>query len=227
MTDVPIHSASTILLLRDDRNGVEVLMGQRGAKAVFMPDKFVFPGGRVDADDHDLPEIVEVAQSQREALEAHADPGHVNALSNAAVRELWEETGLIMGQRGPSHENVPDDWKGFYRAGWRPDGSPLSFFFRAITPPGRPRRFDARFFMANASAVQNDLDDFSEASGELSHLQWIPLEKVRNFALPFITEIVLSELEDILRAPLNDRPIPFFNHDDEGPSFRVISKGST
>ncbi len=224
MTDIPIHDAATIVLLRKDAGRVRVLMGQRGAQAVFMPNKFVFPGGRVDACDCELAGAIGVSDDQRGLLAEHASPDVVASLSNAAIRELWEETGLVLAAPGGAQAEVPEDWRGFYAKGLVPNGAALSFFFRAITPPGRPRRFDARFFIADAADILGDLDNFSDASGELSHLQWIELSDVRNFSLPFITEIVLAEVEDIVASPDAPRPIPFFRHGQEGSSFRAIRR---
>ncbi|MGR3466910.1 MAG: DNA mismatch repair protein MutT, partial [Shimia sp.] len=89
----------------------------------------------------------------------------------------------------------------------------LRFYFRALTPPGRPRRFDARFFLVDAAALATDPDDFSGASGELSHLQWIPLDAARSFEMPFITEVVLAE---VARTGLGTpEAVPFFRNGDE------------
>ena len=87
--------------------------------------------------------------------------------------------------------------------------------FRAITPPGRPRRFDARFFLVDACHISGDLDDFSRASDELSHLQWVPLTDARSFDLPFITEIVLAEIATRLPETSAPPSVPFFKNDDE------------
>ena len=222
MSDVPIKDAATIVLLRKDEGQTRVLMGQRGAKAVFMPDKFVFPGGRVDDSDFDLPEAVLPDADEAARLNKGAATDVAQALTNAAIRELWEETGLVMGRPSDASHQAHPDWQGFFNLNLVPDSSQLRYFFRAITPPGRPRRFDARFFLGEASGVVGDLDDFSNASGELSHLQWVNLLEAREFSLPFITEIVLSEVEDILENPEMQRPIPFFCHDENGPSFRSI-----
>ncbi|MEM1236840.1 MAG: NUDIX hydrolase, partial [Pseudomonadota bacterium] len=216
MTDTPIRDAATIIVLRDIDGARHVLMGQRGAKAAFMPSKFVFPGGAVDAGDA----IVPLAQAIEDLCAARLceesfDLTH--ALAAAAIRELWEETGLALGTA--SHwPDAPDDWAGFAARGLRPNASPLRFVFRAITPPGRPRRFDARFFTAPASALAGDPDDFSAASDELSHLQWVPLNEARSLDLPFITEVVLAELAQIdpLIAPAS---VPFFKNDDEESLF--------
>jgi 8-oxo-dGTP pyrophosphatase MutT (NUDIX family) len=114
----------------------------------------------------------------------------------AATRELWEETGLSAGRAGPRAAAIeaPPGWRGYLGTGHLPDGAALEFVFRAITPPGRPRRFDARFLLARAEALRNDPDDFSRAEDELSHLQWVPLDEARGFDMPFITEVVLAEL---------------------------------
>ena len=221
--DVPIRDAATIVLLRESENGPKILMGQRGAKAVFMPNKYVFPGGRVDESDKALPGAIPCQQETQSQLEKFADKDVVSGLANAAIRELWEETGLVLGAKGAGDFKVADDWAGFYDAGYLPACDRLKFFFRAITPPGRPRRFDARFFLADAAAIDGDLDDFSGASGELSHLHWIGLKDARALELPFVTELVLSEVEDMLKYPDAPRPIPFFSHDDSGPSFKTIT----
>lgn len=223
MTNVPIKDAATIVLLRRDTDETRVLMGQRGSKAAFMPDKFVFPGGRVDHTDYNVPGVVGPDDKQRMLLNTHTQQDVAEALTNAAIRELWEETGLIMGRPTEDAHEVAPDWHGFFAQKLVPDASHLTYFFRAVTPPGRPRRFDARFFLGEASGVAGDLDDFSSASGELSHLQWVDLKSARNFSLPFITEIVLSEVEDILAKPDQARTIPFFDHSEEGSSFRSIS----
>ncbi len=200
--DTPIHDAATIVLARQGPDGLRVLMGQRGKTAVFMPNKFVFPGGRVDAEDHDV--SLSLPQSLRDKLENRASAGMANALVAAAIRELWEETGLRL------HDNHKTDARN------------LRFFFRAITPIGRPRRFDARFFLVPADAIAGDLDDFSEASDELSHLQWVSLTQARALELPFITRIVLSEVEAMVTRPDVSRDVPFFHHDAERSYFSVL-----
>jgi len=139
----------------------------------------------------------------------------VHALSVAAIRELWEETGLILGSEGTWDGTPPEDWHGFAATGHIPDASALEFVFRAVTPPGRPRRFDARFFLIDADAMQGDIDDFSAACDELSHLQWIALTDVRKFDLPFITEVVLAEVAGRAREQKPAKTVPFFFNTEE------------
>ena len=186
-----IRDAATVILLRDVGGVPQVLMGQRGAKAAFMPNKYVFPGGAVDEVDYSgVPEGVPDVRLGEKAV----------GLYTAALRELLEETGL----RLPPHMGG------------------LRFVFRAITPPGRPRRFDARFFVAQAGDVLNDLDDFSDACDELSHLHWIALSEARGLELPFITSVVLSEVEALLRAPDAAHKAPFFYHEDGRSHFALL-----
>lgn len=214
-----IRNAATIIALRKGASGPEVLMGQRGSKAAFMPNKFVFPGGAVDASDAYVPLAEPFHPTCAARLAEGCEDGLAHALGVAAIRELWEETGLILGARGTWEGPVPDDWTEFAEAGFVPSARALQFVFRAVTPPGRPRRFDARFFLINANEIASDLDDFSRAEDELSHLQWIPLEKVRSFDLPFITEVVLAEVAHRADDPEPPETVPFFHNGEEESLF--------
>lgn len=215
MDKTEIRNASTVVAIRNRSTEPSVLMGQRGAKAAFMPNKFVFPGGAVDAGDTKVALATAIAQSCQNKLAQDTPQNTVHALQVAAIRELWEETGLILGAPGHWHGTPPRDWADFAMRERLPSAQDLSFIFRAITPPGRPRRFDARFFLIEAEKINGDLDDFSQASDELSHLQWIPIDKVRQFDLPFITEVVLAEVVKALRTGKQSDSVPFFKNDDE------------
>ncbi|SPF78079.1 NUDIX hydrolase [Pseudoprimorskyibacter insulae] len=214
-----IRDAATVIVLRDSETRPRVLMGQRGAKAAFMPNKFVFPGGAVDRADDAISLVEPLSELCRRRLFEDSDHDRSHALGVAAVRELWEETGQILGTEGDWNGDVPDDWTGFAESGHLPTAAPMQFVFRAITPPGRPRRFDARFFMLRAEDLVTDLDDFSAATDELSHLQWIPVDEVRNFDLPFITEVVLAEVAARAKDPRPPTSVPFFRNDDEESLF--------
>lgn len=222
-----LRDAATIILSREGREGPEVLMGQRGAAAAFMPNKFVFPGGAVDHGDTSVP-LARPLNARCEALlsaypQQTTLPGlTAAALAVTAVRELWEETGLTLAQPGDWPDAPGGDWEKLAARGLLPDAAGLQFVFRAITPPGRPRRFDARFFLADVSALTGDTDDFSDAQDELSHLQWIPLRRVRSFDLPFITEVVLAEIGHHLEGRSRDEGVPFFDNSGPVPQFRRI-----
>ena len=225
--DVPIRDAASVILTRrtpDDT--LQVLMGQRGAKAAFMPDKFVFPGGALDAADLALEADPRVEPETARRLAIATEPAIARALCLTAVRELWEETGLILGRRDPAAEalaaRAPECWRGFFASGHVPRTEALVHVFRAVTPPGRPRRFDARFFVAQAAAISGDVDAFALGDGELRHLSWLDLGAARALALPFITEIVLSEIEAGAGRTDAARPVPYFHHGADGSHFRML-----
>jgi 8-oxo-dGTP pyrophosphatase MutT (NUDIX family) len=207
-----IRDAATIILVRDaDTATPRVLMGQRGAKATFMPNMFVFPGGAVDPGDKHVPLSQAGAEPCLTRLAKGTSAAKAHALLVAAIRELWEETGQILGTPGDWPDGgVPEDWSGFAEQGYLPSPDGLAFVFRAITPPGRPRRFDARFFLADAAMLRTDPDDFSGACEELSHLQWIALAELEHFDLPFITQVVLSEIAARLSDLSAPDRVPFF-----------------
>ncbi len=209
---VPIRDAATIILVRDAATAPAILMGQRGRGAIFMPNKFVFPGGAVDQGDALIHPALDLNATCAERLQAHSDGATPRTLAIAAIRELWEETGLVLGQTG-TWIDPPADWTGFAASGHVPDASSLHYFFRAVTPPGRPRRFDARFFLASADRLASDPDRMADATEELSHLAWVPLADVRALDLAFITKLVLAELENHL--PRVDAPerVPFIKND--------------
>ena len=214
-----IRHAATVIVLRDRQTEPRVLMGQRGAKAAFMPNKFVFPGGAVDAGDADVPLAGTINDSCLANLLEQTDADRTHALGVAAIRELWEETGLILGSKGTWQTDPAEDWITFAETGHVPNASALQFVFRAVTPPGRPRRFDARFFMIDADALTGDIDDFSGASDELSHLQWIALKDVRQFDLPFITEVVLAEISGRSADAAPPESVPMFLNNEEESLF--------
>ncbi|WP_095595568.1 NUDIX hydrolase [Actibacterium pelagium] len=215
----PIRNASTVILLRDAAKSPRILMGQRGAKAAFMPNKFVFPGGAIDADDASIPLATPLNPTCMNRLAQDSPEDLISALIAGAVREVWEETGLLLGAPGDWPSHPPADWESFAATGHLPSAEGFRFVFRAITPPARPRRFDARFFLVDADRIHGDLDDFSGAEDELSHLQWIPISEARQFNLPFITEVVLAEIQSFLETQTPPASVPFFDNRTEESRF--------
>ena len=187
------RDAATLILVRGRR---EVMMGQRAKGHVFMPDKWVFPGGRVDPGDARAKAAVELTSETETLLKAGGlirRPPRAFAL--AAVRETREEAGLVLGD------------------GQGPDLSKLQFVARAITPPYRPRRFDARFFLADAEAVLAH-DEPQAGDEELLHTRWFSLDEAEALDLPSITRFVLKEV----RTRLDGQPVD--------PPFLKWSRGS-
>lgn len=189
MSDVYVEpvDAATLILLRDD----EVLMGLRNRKHIFMPNVYVFPGGRCDADDEQIDLANTLAPLQIERLSVSTSATRANALGLTAIRETYEETGLIVGHPGSDEKSDLPGWREFYELGYLPALDRLEYFARAITPEGSPRRFDARFFITDASGVHGTL----QGNGELLDLQWIKLEETSELELPTVTSLVLELLK--------------------------------
>ena len=215
MSSEQIRDATTVIVIRDGATTPRLLMGQRGSKAAFMPNKYVFPGGAVDPSDNEMALVDQLPEVCSERLGNGA-----RRYALAAIRELWEETGLILGTQAQTPDNVPPDWQSFCATGHLPSAAALRYMFRAITPPGRTRRFDARFFLVDATAIRGDLDDFTGASDELSHLHWVALEEARDLNLPFITEVVLAEVKALVGQESSPPSVPFF--DNSGTQSRFI-----
>lgn len=213
----PVDAATLIIVNRSGKKP-EVLMGKRSAKHEFMPNKFVFPGGRVDPCDSRL--VVPgkmrapVMRHLRADIRKNMTQARLKGLALAAIRETYEETGLVLGRptRTPplSHHPV---WRDFMRLGVEPALANLDFVVRAITPPNRSRRFDTRFFMADARELFNKPGDITSGSGELQDLRWIGLKEALELDLPIITHEVVKCVEDRLQYadPARfRRPVPFY-----------------
>ena len=162
--------AASLLVLRDAA-APQVLMGMRGAKHTFMPNRLVFPGGRVDPEDHHAEAASPFADHVHSLMARAADAALIRAVGIAAARELEEETGLTLG--------LPPLLHG------------MDYLCRAITPDFSPVRFDARFLVVEASHVSGDL----AGSGELEDLRWYGLEEALALDLAFPTRGVLEQLK--------------------------------
>jgi 8-oxo-dGTP pyrophosphatase MutT (NUDIX family) len=196
------RDAATLIIVRRDSGEPRVLLGKRAASHKFMPNKFVFPGGKVDPGDsrivppHDLhPDVMR--RLRRGCTETRA-----RALALAAIRETYEETGLIIGEPDtPTLKTRSRHWGEFLQHDVNPRLDVLHLIARAITPPYRNRRFDARFFMIDAEHIQGEVHERPQGSGELLDLHWVTLASAQGMdQLPHITRSVLQELERRLRA---------------------------
>ena len=212
----PVDAATLILI---DRTAAipKVLVGKRHDKVVFMPGKFVFPGGRVDKTDNRVPVAAPIPKALEENLlkgSPKITPSRARSLAIAAIREACEETGLCLGRKSDGPAPALDGaWKPFTEAGLLPDPSGLFLIARAITPPGRVRRFDTRFFTADASAIAHRVEGVVHADAELVELVWVEIGSKPLADLHPMTKNVLNELEQRLaRGPLShDAPVPFFH----------------
>ena len=226
------RDAATLIIVDTASGEPRVLLGRRRDDLAFMPGRYVFPGGRVDPADRHVAVEHDLAPGNIENLmvdmKGNRSPARARALALAAVRETFEEAGLLIGvPGGPASPPKAAAWQKFFSHGYRPALTPLTFFARAITPPGRPRRYDTRFFCIAAEAVVHKV----AADGELSDLEWHSIEQARTLDLPNITRVVLEDLgERIAAGALHkcDVPVPFyhrrngnFHRDLIGPDARL------
>lgn len=209
------RDAATLILL--DRRGKDVcvLLGRRHKGHAFMPGKFVFPGGRTDPNDSRVP-VASALDPAEEAkligLGSRASAARARAIALSAIRETYEEAGLLIGSRGAFATNKPD-WQGFVEHGIQPSLAGLRFVARAITPPGRVRRFDTRFLSIWKDEVALELED-GGPTHELEELVWLPIAEAKRADIPTITRTILGDLETRLDVDPELRPgggeVPFY-----------------
>ena len=210
------RDAATVIIWRRHQQRTEVLMGERHQGHKFMPQRYVFPGGRVDPYDARVRSATEMNPAVALQLARTTKKGRGRSISIAAVRETFEETGLMIGteDRFPGRE-PPRGWECFFETGLAPALDRLVYIARAITPPFRPMRFDARFFAVRSSDVVGELG----GSGELRNLDWIPIRETGDYELPLVTRRVLAYTDELLSRPLPQAPerkIPYFKLTRDG-----------
>jgi len=209
-TSKPKDAASLILVQRG-KHATRVLMGERHRKHAFLPGRFVFPGGRVDIGDLRVAIPTDLRPEIRSKVAVGSSLKRARGLALAAVRETFEETGYLVGERKDALPGTRSAiWRRFFSHGVIPKLETLDFVARAITPPGRPRRFDARFFLADAEDIAETLDP-TAASGELLKPLWLTFTEARAAEILPITSCILDEVEARLAdGPDPGRPVPFF-----------------
>ena len=198
------RDAATLIIVRRDAAKPRLLMGRRNGGHDFMPDKWVFPGGRIDRSDFHAPYATDLRPEVAARLEKTAPPARARAIALSAIRETFEEAGLLLAMPAPIRP-AAGPWRDFMELGAAPDLAALDFVARAITPPYRPKRFDARFFMAEADRLIS-LERRADC-GELDEIAWVDLDEALALDLPNITRFVVQEVALRLEAP--DRPAPF------------------
>jgi 8-oxo-dGTP pyrophosphatase MutT (NUDIX family) len=206
------RDAATLILVRIKGKTPEVLMGCRAAQHAFMPNRYVFPGGRVDRADAHVPIATPLDRFVNARLQKAATALRARALAVAAVRETFEESGLMLAKPlkgGAPAKDFGEHWQGFLDKGMGPALDCLDLIARAVTPPGRPRRFNARFFMARAEDTTGEI----RHSSEMGDIRWVRLDEARELPLPTITGLILGEIGRLVKEPPDrkkQRKIPLF-----------------
>ncbi len=200
-TSAKPKDAATLVVLDRSSGELRILMGRRRPEQVFLPNKYVFPGGGVDRIDRTVPSANELRPDEQQLLlldmKGHASRARARALALAAIRETYEEAGVLIGAQdgdlAPTSDH--DVWASFFSHGVVPSLTGLTFFARAITPPGRPRRYDTRFFFVDAGEIAKSVAPLDD---ELLDIDWFNLREVRSLDLPNITRAVVEDLADRL-----------------------------
>ncbi|MCE2520064.1 MAG: NUDIX hydrolase [Alphaproteobacteria bacterium] len=210
------RDAASVVLLREAGTTVEVLMGRRRKRARFLPDIYVFPGGRVDAADRCVPgDRFRLSGETELALRRDTPNASPSALALAAIRETHEETGYLLGRAasGDMLNPLPSTpfWNACREACMVPDMAALDYIMRALTPTLSPRRFNTRFFLADGAGCRGDL----LVDGELEDLHWLPLDDAFDLPIIDVTELALTTARQRWQGrALGQRPatIPFVHY---------------
>ena len=210
------RDAATLIIVQAGE-GARILLGKRSMKHKFMPGKFVFPGGRLDYIDQRIMVPTELSDTVltrlRRETRSNVSDAKLRGLALAAIRETFEETGLVVGRLFHKiMRTTSESWTNYFSHGVVPPLEDMDFIARAITPPYRTRRFDTRFFMVHDTTIQSDPAEVSSASGELLDLHWLTLEEARETDLPAITRMVIDVVEERLKIPKSQQqaaPAPF------------------
>jgi 8-oxo-dGTP pyrophosphatase MutT (NUDIX family) len=221
----PVDAAGLVLIRRGP-GGPEILLGRRHGRAGFLPDIYVVPGGRVDHDDGAASGFAEPLHPNAVAqLKAGSRGRSPLAFARAAIRETYEETGLLLtaGDKARAKPAGGPLWQAYGVQGCRPGFDALDFICRAITPTYSKRRYNTRFFLADGAKATGKL----VGNGELEDLRWWPLTELPRLAIVDVTEFVLTEAlrRWQRRVPIGSEPARLFCYRGDCARWRVIGRG--
>jgi 8-oxo-dGTP pyrophosphatase MutT (NUDIX family) len=208
----PRHAAS-LVVLRGQAEDPEVLVGRRPLSARFMPGVWVFPGGALEKNDFQLDTPHGLRDDVLARLSRTTEPDLAQALAWTALREMREETGLLLGREGDIAGETGTEAHGAYQdAGLAPDFTALDYLMRACTPEYQPIRFNTRFFIADGSQTSGE----TWQTAELEEIGWVRLNALPEMEIAGITEIVVDQARQYwLEKPDPDphRKVMFFSAD--------------
>ena len=209
------RDAATLMLFDRSGGAVRVLMGRRSSRHTFMPGKLVFPGGRTDPSDSRVATADDLLPSVEaklcSACGTRFGASRARAVALSAIRETYEEAGILIGERR-DYSTKRAGWDGFADHGVAPTLSGLRMLARAITPPGRVRRFDTRFIGCWRDAAALELAD-GGPTNELEELVWLTLDEAVEADVPAITRTILQDISTRLAIDPDlspDHPAPFY-----------------
>ncbi len=190
------RDAASLILLNSAVGEPEVLVGRRPSGSRFMPNLYVFPGGAVEASDSRALPASTLNPGIAAELAVAGRSGRARSLAMAAVRETFEESGLLLGAPGDVGASRSRSWSAIRALGLAPDLAQLAYVGRAITPMPYAIRFHARFFVADARHLCGNLAGHTE----LEDLHWrsvseachLPMADVQSFMLAHAVRVMKS-----------------------------------
>ncbi len=194
------RDAASLILLRGDGDGIEVLVGRRPLSARFMPGVYVFPGGAIDPPDR-IPWSIESG--------ARELPPRLVGAARAAIRETWEEVGVMVARPAEAPTNQPA--KLAIECAYRERGlvaamDRLIYVGRAITPSHSFRRFNTRFFLGDGGDVFGE----PAASTELEDAGWRRIEQVLIDGFRDVTRFMLARAVALREGTAAPEPPLFY-----------------
>ena len=242
--ETPIRPASTLILVRDAETSFEILMLKRTTKAAFASGMYVFPGGRIEADDGspDYRPFLQPMLPHQAKQHAALDDDHFGAYI-AAIRETFEESGVLMAKnksgawatiepqlaqsaRRDLHDGILSLIDFCRDHDLRLAVDELDFYNRWTTPPGRPRRFDTRFFIGVAPPLARGKEDGIETTDAvwISPGDALARHEAGDFELMAVTVRQLAALNDyesvssLKRALIEQTTFPHYQPPDYVPT---------
>jgi 8-oxo-dGTP pyrophosphatase MutT (NUDIX family) len=209
-------NAATVMIIRRDGPKPRVLMGKRHGGHSFMPDRWVFPGGRIDRADYRAPYASDLRPDVEAVFDTHLPPAKGRALALAAIRETWEEAGLLLA-RPASPRPAAGPWRTFVEQGALADLEALDVVARAITPPMVGKRFDTWFLLADAERLMS-LDRQPDC-GELEEIAWVDFDEAQALPLPSVTRMMIKESVERMKDPARPKPFLRFRSGAMRPAY--------
>ena len=190
MPPVKPRDAASLAIHRRRRTHHELPMGRRGSRARFKPGVYVYPGGVLERSDYAARPAAHLHGEVLPKLAVARSHNKADTLAMAAVREAFEEAGLICGVPGDVGGVAHTTWNHLRERELSPNLSLLQFIGRAITPSYQPLRFHARFFSIESEHLSGNI----KGDGELEDLQWIRIDRTEGLELMIVQEMVLHTL---------------------------------
>ena len=194
---VRARDAASLLLVRGKGENLELLAGRRPQTVRFMPGVWVFPGGSVDAVDS-RPWLGEI---RTETLTPR-----LQRCARAALRETWEEVGVLVGSKASAPTpGITEPQRAYAEKGVVADLGLLTYIGRAITPSTVFRRFNTRFFVAEAEHVIGD----PMSSYELEDVGWHPIGRTPLSPFRDVSQFMLAQAIALREGDARFQPLLF------------------